>query len=160
MSQIENQPSSQTVASEDRQQLKLLAWLHYVLGGITAAAFPLGIWIAWAGKPLLYPPPRPPGEYVPGEEISIAMGAALIKSGVLVAAICLMHGAVLAYLGRCLARLRRRRLVVAVSIFNLTYIPLGTVISLFTLIVLARPSVKWLFHQPAEAAEVAPRHSA
>ena len=133
--------------SDDQQQLRLLAILHYVLGALTAATFPVGLWVAWLGMPLLYPPADAPREQMPLDEASLLWGAQMIMGGVLFATICLVHGLVLIYLGRLLARRKRWLLVMIVSVLNLTFAPLGTIVSLMTLIVLARPSVKGQFKQ-------------
>jgi hypothetical protein len=131
------------------QQLRLLAWLHYLLGGLTAATLPAWVYIAAIGKPLLYPE-EAPRDFGPGDEASLLMGAMLLCVGVVMAALSLMHGAVLWYLGRCLVVRKRWLLVVVVSAFNLTYIPLGTIVSLLTIVALTRPGVKQQFQQPRD----------
>jgi hypothetical protein len=126
------------------EQLRLLAWLHYLLGGLTAATFPVWVYIAVVGKPLLYPEAAP-RDFGPGDEASLMLGAVLLSVGVVMAALSLMHGAVLWYLGRCLVLRKRWLLVVVVSAFNLTYVPLGTIVSLLTIIALTRPGMKQQF---------------
>jgi hypothetical protein len=49
--------------------------------------------------------------------------------------------------GRCIALRRRRRFCLMFSVFDLTYLPLGTTLSVFALLLLLKPQVQQEFAQ-------------
>ena len=132
----------------DANDLRLLAIAHYVLAGLTAASavffIPLAVfgwqWLQ-TGKQALAEPAAPGFE--PGDQMVWA--AAIFSTGVTVAALCLVHGGVLVYIGRCLANRRRRTLCLVFSAVHILNFPLGTVLSVFTVLVLRRPAVQAAF---------------
>jgi hypothetical protein len=65
--------------------------------------------------------------------------------GGILATLSLMHAGLLAYVGRCIARRRRRRFCLIFSTFDLTYLPLGTALGVFALLLLLKPQVKQEF---------------
>lgn len=84
------------------------------------------------------------------------LGISVFMVGAFVVTLSLVHGLALAYIGRCIARRRRRGLCIGFSIFDLTYlfpVPIGTALSVFALVMLFRPGVVQQF-----AAGEAPRH--
>lgn len=127
------------------EYLRLLAIAHYVLAGLTAAmgAFfvPLAAfgWRRLQAAKQALPADAAPG-LDPGEQAF--WGALLFSTGVSIAALCIVHGGVLAYIGRCLARRRRRLLCLIFSAVHVINVPLGTVLSVLTLLVITRPSVR------------------
>lgn len=132
----------------DANDLRLLAIAHYVLAGLTAASAALFIPLAvfgwqWlqTGRQALAAPAAPGFE--PGDQM--LWGAAAFSMGVAVAALCLVHGGVLVYIGRCLANRRRRMLCLVFSAVHVLNFPLGAVLSAFTFLVLRRPSVQAAF---------------
>ncbi|HVW39612.1 MAG TPA: hypothetical protein VHB99_19980 [Pirellulales bacterium] len=132
----------------DANDLRLLAIAHYALAGLTAASaaffIPLAVfgwqWLQAAKQALAEPAVR---GFEPGDQM--IWGAAAFSTGVAVAALCLVHGAVLIYIGRCLANRRRRTLCLVFSAVHLINLPLGAVLSVFTFLVLRRPSVQAAF---------------
>lgn len=132
----------------DANDLRMLAIAHYVLAGLTAASaaifIPLAVfgwrWLQAAKQALAEP--AAPG-FEPADQM--IWGAAVFSTGVVVAALCAVHGGVLVYIGRCLANRRRRTLCLAFSIVHLLNFPLGAVLSVFTFVVLRRPAVRLAF---------------
>ncbi|WP_367345285.1 hypothetical protein [Stenotrophomonas bentonitica] len=145
-------PVLATFSTEDASHLRLLSIFHYVLGGLTAlfSLFPLihvGIGIAALSGGL--PMESNGGPASLGETrlfgwMFIAIGSLLVMSGLTLAGF-------MAYAGRCLARRRRHTLCLVVAGLSCMLMPLGTVLGVFTLIVLLRPSVKVAF-DPARIA--------
>ena len=131
--------------SADEQQLRVLAWLHYALAGITALFAPFGAYIVYLGWPLLYPPEGTGAYRGPPMFDPLLWGAALVTLGTLWASICVLHAALLAYVGRCIVRRRRRKFSIVFSLCDLTYAPLGTGLAIYALVLLTRPGVKALF---------------
>ncbi len=123
----------------DEENLRLLAILHYVLGGLG---------VLCSGFPLIY----------------VAIGIALISSakeeqakmvgpifaifGGVVTVLLILFSALVIYSGRCLAGHRNRMLslvVAGISCVNVLNFPLGMALGIFTMIVLFRPSVQALY---------------
>lgn len=129
----------------DSNDLRLLAIAHYVLAGLTAASaaffIPLAVfgwqWLQ-AAKQALAEPATP--RFEPADQM--LWGAAVFSTGVTVAALCVVHGGVLVYIGRCLSNRRRRTLCLIFSAVHILNFPLGAVLSVFTFLLLRRPSVQ------------------
>lgn len=146
------------------RHLRILAILHYAAAAVTVCFALSGIpWVA-AGRALMHsaggdlPEVFQEAERVMGRQPALhdpenraILGGACLMIGAFLITLSLVHGSVLAYIGRCIARRRRRTLCIAFSIFDLTYLlplPLGTALSIYALAVLLRPSVKLLFARP------------
>ena len=132
--------------NQDLEHLRLLSIFYYVFAGLTAlgGCCPLlyaGIFVM---IPFTQENMHRPGD--PPEGLFLGMAGAMI---VLVLVVLL-----LAYLlfraGRCLAQHRSRTFCMVMAAFTCLSVPLGTVLGVFTFIVLMRPSVEQLFRQ-AEA---------
>jgi hypothetical protein len=126
----------------DVEHLRLLAIFHYVDAGLTAlfASFALlyvvmGVFMvvqpeAWGGHGEVPPP-------AVGFFLAI-MGAGLTLAG-WGFAVCLF------FVGRMLNRRRHYVYCLVVAGINCIFVPIGTVLGVFTIVVLMRPSVKALF---------------
>lgn len=141
-----NEPPSLSVR-KDEEQLRLLATFHYVVAGIGAffACFPLihvviGVMMivkpAAMGGTHAAPPPAALGYLFAG------MGTLFVLMG-WGAAVCTFVS------GRYLARRRKRMFSFVVAAFLCAFVPFGTVLGVFTIIVLSRDSVQRLYELPA-----------
>ena len=125
--------------NEDREHLKLLSIFHYVVGAMTAlfACFPLihlaiGIAMlcgAFDGKN--GPPPLVGLFFIIFSSIFILCGWAL--------AVCMVIA------GTRLARYQARTYCLVLAAIECIFVPFGTVLGVFTIIVLMKDSVKELF---------------
>jgi hypothetical protein len=127
--------------NQDESHLQLLSIFHYVVGGMTAliACIPfIHVFIGVAMLAGLFSdgggdePPRSLGW------LFIGIGGFIILAGMALAA-CLVIA------GRCLAHRRRYTFCLVVAAIACLFMPFGTVLGIFTLIVLSRPSVKTMF---------------
>lgn len=149
------------------RQMRLLSIWHYVIGGATALFAAFGAPLIPSGWLLMdsVDGPLPESvrlaaemqgveEEIGDPEIRAIFGAWLVAGGVVIVTLSLLHGAIVAYVGRSIARRRRWRLCVLFSIFDLTYLiplPLGAVLSVFALRLLFRDSVRREFrHRGAD----------
>jgi hypothetical protein len=128
----------------DADHLRVLAICHYVLAALTAlSAIPLLPGFAVSGLTLrllqALVPPEVPRDLIEQLVRTIFWSVFLLT---------LLHASIVAYIGWCLARRKHRLLSLVFSCFNLLMVPLGTVLGVFTLVVLLRPSVKKLFTAP------------
>ncbi|MFT3831668.1 MAG: hypothetical protein QM691_18385 [Opitutaceae bacterium] len=133
---------------QDQEHLRLLTIFHYVVAGLAAlfACFPLfhlalGLFFILAPTSLAGSGQPPPPAFLGW--IFVVFASCFILAGWAFAA-CVI------YAGRCLARRRRLLFCQVMAGIACIFMPFGTVLGVFTLIVLMRPSVKPLFErQPA-----------
>lgn len=136
--------------TQDEQHVNLLSIFHYVLGGITAffACFPilhLGMGIAMLCGAFTDESGQQPPAFVGW--MFIVMGSAFILGGWTLAALMIAAG-------RKLKQRRARSFCLAVGGIECILMPLGTVLGVFTIIVLTKDPVRQLFepaYQPAQA---------
>jgi hypothetical protein len=135
--------------SDDEEHLRLLSIFHYVSGGLTAffACIPLvhvalGLAFVLApGSASSKPQDGPPAWF---GLVFIVLGGFFVLAGWTLAILKIIAG-------RCLARRRRRTFCVVVACLCCLFPPLGTVLGVFTLVILSRPAVKALFDSGAAA---------
>jgi hypothetical protein len=130
--------------NQDSDHLRLLAVFHYIVAGLAAlfSFFPLlyvamGAFFVWAAQ---HPNPRQTGEPPPEIVgwIFIAFGSLFFLLG-LAMAICILIA------GRSLAKRKCYLFAFVVACIECLFMPFGTVLGVFTIIVLSRQSVKALF---------------
>jgi len=132
---------------DDEQAMSVVATLHYVLAAFTALAAMFGVPFVVVGARLLNAAGAgsiPPATPASADE-AVVQGALLIAAGATIICLCLVHAAVVAYIGRLIQHRRRRLLCLVFSILHLVNVPLGTALSILTLAVLKRPGVRKRF---------------
>jgi len=137
--------STTPLGAQDADHLRLLSIFHYVVAGITAlfSLFPLihlvmGLAIVTGHLPMESEQGNDPFDPRLFGWFFVAFAGAFIASGLTLAGF-------MAYAGRCLAQRRRHVLCMVVAGISCCFMPFGTVLGVFTLIVLVRPSVKAAF---------------
>jgi len=130
--------------NDDLRHLQLLAIFHYVVAGMTAlmGCFPIvhlavGVAILSGGFSFEH--------HEPAAETFMGWMLTAIAGGVIVAMWSL--AAVLLYAGRCIHERRRRIFCLFVAGLECLLMPFGTVLGVFAIIVLTRPSVAPLFSE-------------
>lgn len=128
---------------QDKEHLRLLTIFHYIVGGITAlcACFPLIHLVI--GLTLVFAPDRMGGSAHPGPDRLVGWMFTLLAGVFIILGWALAIST--AYAGRCLARREKHTFCLVVAGANCLNTPIGTVLGVFTIIVLVRPSVKELF---------------
>lgn len=128
------------MSNEDSQHLRLLAIFHYVLGGLGAlfSLFPLihvavGIAMLLSGSSFSDKTGSPPPPFVGW--LFIILGGFFVLLG-LAASICI------ALSGRFISLRRRYLFSFVVACVECMFVPFGTILGIFTIVVLSRPSVK------------------
>lgn len=140
--------------NKDEEHLKLLALFHYIVGGIGAffACFPLihvGIGVAMLFDSKLLaggngsPPPAFAGIFF------ILLGGFLVLLGWAMAICTLISG-------RFLAKRKHRTFSFVIAAILCAFMPFGTVLGVFTIIVLSRDSVKALYATSASPSAAPP----
>jgi hypothetical protein len=130
--------------NQDKEHPRLLAIFHYVVAGLAAlfSFFPLlyttvgAIFIFAARHGTPKPGEEPPPEFIGW--IFAIVGSLLFLLGIAIA-ICILIA------GRSLAKRTRYRFALVVACIECLFIPFGTILGVFTIVVLSRESVKALF---------------
>ncbi|TDB28316.1 hypothetical protein ATCM_11960 [Stenotrophomonas sp. ATCM1_4] len=138
-------PPPHDLPAEDANHLRLLSIFHYVLAGFTGlfSLFPvlhLVLGLAMVSGKLPVDASNPNAELEPQLVgwFFVAFAGIFITCGLTLAGF-------MVYAGRCLAQRRRHTLCLVVAGISCMMMPFGTVLGVFTLIVLLRPQVKAAF---------------
>ncbi|MBI4559579.1 MAG: hypothetical protein HY706_18485 [Candidatus Hydrogenedentes bacterium] len=133
--------------TDDESHLRLLAIFYWVLGGLKAifACLPL-VWIAFGMFMFLGSNTfTPSGPNAPPPELITLFGVIVLTIGVFSFLFSLSLALAMLYAARCLYYHRKWTYCLVVAAIGCISIPFGTVLGVFTIIVLNRPSVKELF---------------
>ena len=130
--------------SRDGEHLRLLAIFHYIIGGIIAllsscAIFYLVFGLVMIANPrMLAPPPgSPPPPAAVGYMFTI-IGGVIVFSGWII-------GGLIIYSGRCISGRRSRTFSLILAGVMCLWLPFGTILGIFTFLVLLRESVAQLY---------------
>jgi hypothetical protein len=140
--------------SRDQEHLRILSILYYVFGGlgVFGGLFPLiyvviGFVLLSIGPTKPGGPPGPPPEFVAWLMIGFGGGISLF---LLALAGCAL------FTGYNLSRKKRYMFCFVDACICCIQVPLGTILGVFTIVVLARPGVKELFDNSPTEARLAP----
>jgi hypothetical protein len=134
--------------NQDAEHLRLLSIFHYIVAGLAAffSCFPLlyttagAIFIFVARHGTAKPGQELPPEFVGW--IFVVIGSFLFLLGIAIA-ICILIA------GRSLAKHTRYWFAFTMACIECLFVPFGTILVVFTIIVLSRESVKTLFSTTA-----------
>ena len=128
--------------NEDLEHLKLLSIFHYVVGGLAAlfAFFPV-IYVA-VGVLAVYAPGTMESE---GDALPAMFGWIFIVIGVGLMLLGWAFAVFTILTGRYLVRKVHYLFCMVMAAIECMFMPFGTVLGVFTIIVLAKPSVKKMF---------------
>jgi hypothetical protein len=129
--------------NQDQEHLGLLAVFHYVVAGLAFVFSSIFIVHIVLGAVFLHAPQRLQGGS--GELPPEFMGWIFILTGGSVVLAGWTYAALMLAAGRGLARRKRYSFCLAMAGVSCLFAPVGTVLGVFTLLVLMRPSVKTLF---------------
>jgi hypothetical protein len=142
----------------DAEHLRILAICYYVSGGmgIFFSCFALiyvamGLVLAIGGG--LAKHPDRPGD----AEAAAMIGVVIVVIGLLFLLIGWTIGGLTLYVGRSIQQRRRRTLTLVIAVLHCLWIPIGTLLGVFTFIVLMRPSVMRLYAAPMGSGVVGSR---
>ena len=130
--------------NRDEEHLQLLAIFHYVVAGLAALFSLFPLLYTTVGAIFIFAARHgtaKPGEDLPPEFLGwifAALGSLLFLMGIAMA-ICILIA------GRSLALRKRYSFALVMSCIECLFIPFGTILGVFTIVVLSRESVKALF---------------
>lgn len=128
----------------DSEQLRLLSIFHYVVGALAALASLLPLMHLFMGLAMLtgrFDEASPAESRLFGW-FFIVMASVMIAIGAACTAAILLTG-------HFLSRRRHYMFCLVVAAIECLFVPVGTILGVFTIVVLQRPSVKALFAQSA-----------
>jgi len=137
-------PSPAATRSDDLEHLKLLSIFHYVAAGLLALLSLLPLFHLIAGLTMIQWTVHTPQEALPG----LLAGGCLAMLAATWMLIGLSSAACLAAAGHFLARRRHHTFCLAVAGVSCLFMPVGTILGVFTILVLVRPAVRALFPPP------------
>lgn len=133
---------------QDQEHLRLLAIFHFVCAGLVAlcACIPI-IHLALGVMMLFAPEIFGPGRDQPPRVIGLLF---VLIAGLFIVLGWMLAG-LLAWAGRCLLRHKAYTFCLVMAAIACLFMPFGTILGVFTIIVLIRPTVKALFEQTTPA---------
>jgi len=141
-------PISNPQEIKDEEHLKLLSIFHYVVGGITMAFSCIFLIHVGMGISLLTHPEvwnagknQPPPPAFLGYLFTV-IGSVVVLTGWTI-------GALSIYSGRCIKHRSQRVFSLVMAGINCAFFPFGTVLGVFTFLVLMRDSVKQMYSPPS-----------
>ncbi|HEX5443885.1 MAG TPA: hypothetical protein VFW87_08665 [Pirellulales bacterium] len=152
------------MSSSELSDLRLLARLHYGLAVLTALFPLLTLPVLAAGIELFSMPDSPPqlsrpvallGDDALGDDVEArawrnALGKLAVGGAAAITAICLVHAALLWYVGSQISARRRWRLAMVFSALHLINVPLGTALSILSFNLLGRQGFREAFDRVEE----------
>jgi hypothetical protein len=136
--------SEPPLINRDEEHLRLLAIGHYVFGGFVACVSCLGLLYVFFG---LVMTGVGIASHKPGGDPPVVVGLIMVTIGGLITVIGLTIGLLMILVGQSLTHRKRYFFCIVMSALACLSIPFGTVLGVFTIIVLARPSVVALFRR-------------
>ena len=128
----------------DKEQLRLLAIFHYIVAGLAALFSLLPLLYTTIGAVFIsaarHGTPKP-GEELPPEFLGwifVVLGSGLFLIGIAMA-ICILIA------GRSLALRKRYSFALVIACVECLFVPFGTILGVFTIVVLLRESIKTMF---------------
>jgi hypothetical protein len=134
--------------NQDLEHLRLLSIFHYVVAGLMAmfACFPL-IYVVFGLVMLIAPVAFENGRHGPPNDAAFlpVMGLLMMFGGMAFTFIGWCYAGCIFFAGRCLGSRRHYTFCLVIAALLCMNTPFGTVLGVFTIVVLMRPSVKQLF---------------
>lgn len=135
-----------TVIEQDRHYLQLLTIFHYVAAGVTALFGCVPIFHLGVGLSLLFGGAFSEAAQGTGDTVLMTLLALLFTLLPLALIVGLWGLALATAVSGYFIKTRQRRVFsIVVAAFNCIIFPIGTVLGVFTLVVLVRPSVVTLY---------------
>ena len=131
----------------DLHHLKLLAIFYYISAGLQVIGGCFGAFYVVLGIGVANTPPPQSGPRDPNEPPPEVIGGFLMGLGGCIGLLCIIWAVLCIMTGVSLTAQKRRMLCMITAGFMCLNIPLGTILGIFTFVVLSRPSVAALFNK-------------
>ena len=136
--------------NQDFEHLRLLSIFYYIAAGLTLFPMLYGLFyiimgIFFGAAMMSVDAPHRPGDPSP-EVVGGLFGGVFALIGFIIAAVSLTIGILLLKAGRNLSNHRSYTFCLVVAGISCLFMPLGTILGIFTIITLTRESVKAIFN--------------
>ena len=135
-------------APEDEQHLRILSVFYYVISGLGGLGACVGMFYGVIGIVMTAGPDAMASN---GSPPPAAIGWFLAGLGVFIVLMSAGFSVLDFLVGRFIARRTHRTFCLVVAGITCLSIPIGTILGVFTMVVLMRPSVRAMFQAPDEA---------
>lgn len=132
-----------TTRIDDELHVRLLSIFYYILGGLKLIGSCLPLIYLFVGASMLSGPLR--GHHA--EAGPALVGGVFVLAAVFLLLACWVVGVCMLFTGYCLSQRKNYTFCVVIAAIECLFFPVGTVLGVFSLIVLLRPSVKGMFEQ-------------
>ena len=129
--------------TQDEEHLRWLSIFHYVVGGLAALFSLIPVIYIVLGILMLVAPETMESE--DGEPASAVAGWIFLTIGIVGMGLGFVFAALIVLAGRFIAKRKHRTFCIVMAGIQCLFQPFGTVLGIFTIIVLLRQSVKELF---------------
>jgi hypothetical protein len=136
-----NAPDPTSREAIDGEHLQLLAIFHYVIGGVYLFFSCFGFIYVALGLVMVTHPEFLEHANDPHQGPPAWVGFFLAAVGACFVLLGWTFGGLTLYSGRCIRKRQRRTFSQVMAAINCLWIPFGTILGAFTLVVLSRPSV-------------------
>lgn len=136
--------AADTQRETDLAQLRLLAIFHYVVGGMMLLFASFFLIHVVLGLVMIFAPEELSNRGH-GQPPPLFLGVLFTLIGSFAVALGWTSAGLMIYSGRCLARHRRWMFSLVMAAICCCFVPIGTVLGVFTIIVLMRDSVQKLY---------------
>ena len=127
----------------DTEHLRLLTLFHYIQGGIWALTSCIFIVYIFMGLALTFGSFATHGHNGP----PAAIGLIFTVIGTVAVVLGWSWSALTIYAGRCLAQRKHHLFCLVIGGISCIFLPYGTILGIFTIMVLQRPAVQAMFEQ-------------
>lgn len=129
--------------NQDTEHLKTLSICHYVMAGL--CIFPLLYGLLYMGIGIFFAAAIANAPQTPNGPPPALFGGIFVVIGLVISAVALAFGLVLLKAGRNLKSHQSYTFCFVIACISCVFMPFGTILGVFTIIVLLRDSVKALF---------------
>lgn len=141
--------------NRDNEHLQLLSIFHYVAGGLLALASLFPVLHVMMGLIMILAPTSS-GAQADEQAIATIFGLMFILVPLMIIATGWIIAGLIIFTGRCLQKRTRHMFCLVVAGLECIFVPIGTVLGVFTIIILIRDSVKQQFGVPTQSASFPP----
>ncbi len=132
--------------TKDEEHLNLLAIFHYIVGGIGCLFACIPLFHVGIGAMMLFSPDTFQAAH--GQGPPVFFGYMFLGLGLLFFLVGQAISICIIYSGRCLAKRTKYMFSFVTGCIQCMFVPFGTVLGIFTIIVLSRDSTKTLYNIP------------
>jgi hypothetical protein len=139
--------TDQRLLTDDIEHLRLLSIFHYIVGGLVLLFACFSLIHVTIGSIFIYAAAH--AHSASGDAPPEIVGWILLFFGLALFTFGVAFGVAVLWSGRCLARRKHYQFSLVMACVECLFVPFGTVLGVFTLVILSRESVKAVYFPAA-----------